>query len=82
MKLEIYAIYDKKAEYFGTPFTMPNQAMAERIFIDQVNDKSMTIGKNPQDFSLFHLGNMDQVSGKITGGKAYPKEIRHGLSEQ
>ena len=82
MEINFYAVYDKKAESFSPPFTMQNGAMAERIFRAQVSDTSMVIGQNPGDFSLFHLGEIDLVTGKINQDKRKPVEIISGLACQ
>ena len=80
MKLEIYSVYDKKAEKFETPFTMFNQAVAVRLFKTQVEDPTMLIGKNPEDFSLFYCGEFDVIQGKIKVDKSTPREIISALA--
>ena len=78
MKLNMYSVYDTKSNEFSHPYMMPFDGMAERVFADQIKDDTMTMGKNPQDFSLFKIGEIDTVTGKVKGLKA-PKEILQGI---
>lgn len=65
MKLNIYAIFDEKAELFNTPFFMANDNLAIRGFNDLASDPSSTIYRNPQDYRLYELGEFQNLSGKI-----------------
>lgn len=78
MILQIYSIYDVKAETYNTPFFMPNEAMALRAFKDAIQDKNHEFSRNPEDYSLFHLGSFDTVSSTVKPLKA-SKSIRQGL---
>lgn len=69
MIVKIYAVFDAKAAFFGQPFFGQNDGSAIRDFSDAVNDGSNPNNmwhKHPEDFSLFYLGDFDNLSGEIT----------------
>lgn len=63
MKLEMLSIRDVKMQAFMTPFFSINLAVAVRLFADAVNDPVSTMHKNPDDFSLYHLGTFQDGTG-------------------
>lgn len=64
MKLKVFAIHDVKADLYGPPFTMNNQAEALRAFADLADDSNTTIGKHPGDYRLMMVAEWDNVKGK------------------
>jgi len=64
MILQIFCIFDSKAQVFNTPFYMKHQADAVRACIEVGSDPSTTPGKYPEDFSLFYLGTFDDSTGR------------------
>lgn len=67
--LNIYSIFDEKAEVFNAPFFMPRDGMALRAFADLVNDKNTTPGQHPDDFKLVFLGTFDEAKGVLAAGE-------------
>lgn len=65
MKLKILAIHDSKSEMFGRPFFVRAYGEGERMFIDVVNDGKSDYSKHPGDFTLFEVGEFDDVSGTV-----------------
>lgn len=65
MKTKVFAIYDHKASVYGTPFFMVNHAMAVRAFGDLAEDERTTVGKHPEDFTLYQVGEFDDGSGTL-----------------
>lgn len=59
MKLQTYAIYDSKAKVFSHPFYCQNNEVAIRNFVATAEDKTTSICKYPEDFSLHHIGEYD-----------------------
>lgn len=59
MKLGVYSVYDSKAEAYLQPFYMQSEGQAIRSFGEVANNKEHSIGKYPEDFTLFHLGYFD-----------------------
>ena len=65
-QLEVYSIYDSAMQNFKVPFFMINQAVAIRTFTNLVEDSNnVDIHNHPQEFSLFHIGKYDALTGKI-----------------
>lgn len=63
MVLQIFTVFDSKAEAFMTPFFMTSKGQAIRAFADIVNDRESQMHKHPGDYSLFHLGSFDDSNG-------------------
>lgn len=77
MHLQIFSIFDVKADAYITPFLLPNKAMAIRAFADCVNSASHQFGQNPQDYTLFHIGSFDDTSANITAD--HPRSLGNGV---
>lgn len=67
MKMNLYAVYDTKAQAYGMLFPCSADGVAMRHFAEKAKDKNSVIGKYPEDHVLFHLGVYDDESGKIEG---------------
>lgn len=72
MKYKVYTIFDMKVGAYMQPFFMRQNGEAIRAFTDLANDKSKTIGANPEDFSLYYIAEFDDESGLFFG-----KQIDH-----
>ncbi len=79
MKLEIFSVYDSKAQAYLPPFFLPMSGQATRIFQNCANDKAHAFGANPLDYTLFHIGEFDDASGAIDS-KTAPLNL--GTAEQ
>jgi len=66
MKLCIFAVYDQKAGAYLPPFFLPEVAMAIRTFGDCINDEKHQWGLHPEDYTLFHLGDWNNVSAEFS----------------
>lgn len=78
MKLQTFSIYDSKAKAYLPPWYMHNTDMALRVFADCCNATDHQFSKNPEDYTLFHIGEFDDESGKITPDT--PKSIANGIT--
>lgn len=56
MKFKIFAIFDNKAKCYSTPFFLSEEGQAVRHFTDMANDPDHSIGKHPEDYTLFRIG--------------------------
>nr|WAE43891.1 MAG: nonstructural protein [Microviridae sp.] len=63
--LKIFAIRDNKVSCFMRPFVESSEVMACRSLHQATKDPQIQLSLYPQDFDLFLLGEMDEVSGKI-----------------
>lgn len=65
MRLKMFAIHDKKAQVYNTPFFFAHDGQAVRAFSDLVNDPQSSICKHPEDFSLFGVAVFDDELGRV-----------------
>lgn len=65
MNLGMFAVMDGKARAFISPFCLPTDGMAVRVFSDCVNDPAHMFGKHPEDFGLYKMGEFDPERGLI-----------------
>lgn len=74
MELQIFSVYDAKAEAYLTPFFLHNEKLAIRVFTDCVNDPEHPWGKHPEDYILFHIGCFKDTHAEIIS-KEVPSSI-------
>lgn len=67
MKLIICSVRDSAADCFQRPFFMPTQAVAVRLFGDEVKSKddNNPMNRHPEHFELFELGTFDDNTAKV-----------------
>ena len=65
MVTQVYSLFDKKAEAYGTPFFTVNDATAIRMVSSLVLDRTTIVASNPEDFQLLHLGSFDDGTGEL-----------------
>ena len=63
--LQIFSVYDKKAQSFNTPFFCKNIELARRSFVDLCRDDRTVIACNPEDFDLWYLGLFSEETGNL-----------------
>lgn len=59
MLLQMFTVYDSKAEAYLPPFFMAARGAAVRSFSDTCNDPTHAFNQHPEDYTLFHLGQYD-----------------------
>lgn len=65
MKLLCFAVHDRVTEAFGSPFTAQTEAEAKRMFLTAASDPDTNLAKNPDDFSLYHVGSFNNSTGDL-----------------
>lgn len=68
---KVYSVFDKKTGSWDNPFTARTHGEAERMFSGALKDNQTLIGQYPEDFSLWHVGTFDPVSGIVGSEKAH-----------
>lgn len=63
--LNMFTVYDSKAETYLRPFSMLTKGEAIRGFITTLNDGQSEMSKYPADFTLFHVGTFDPKNCEI-----------------
>lgn len=76
MEIMLFAFRDDKVQAYGAPFTCRGYGDAERHATTVANDKKTQIGLYPKDFSLYHMGIMDDSTGAIHTPNA-PQLVKH-----
>jgi len=81
MKLKAFAIRDTKAEAFTRPpiFVLAT-GVAIRSFQEAVNNKDNEIGQYPADFTLFEIGEFDQITGTLVPRPGGILDLGNGLA--
>lgn len=77
MKNIIFSIYDQKAKAYLTPFFAVTEGLAIRMFSGTINTEDNYISKNPEDFTLYKIGEFDDSNGTIT--PCDPEALTNGL---
>jgi len=65
MNLKIFTVYDSKLEAYLQPFVMQSKGQALRAWIDTIQDQSTQFNKHPADFTMFEIGEWNQITGEI-----------------
>lgn len=63
--LEVFALYDVKAAAFSAPFVAPTIGAAKRLAHAVGSDQETSVGRYPDDYTLMHLGEYDDTTGRI-----------------
>lgn len=64
--VSLYAVYDVKADGFVYPQIHVNDAVAIRSFHVACTSPDTVFNQCPDDFSLVHLGSLNQDTGELT----------------
>ena len=67
MKLNAYTIYDVASGIYMRPFFSQADGQAVRGFKDIATDADHEIGKHPEDYTLYRIGNFNDTTGKMAG---------------
>lgn len=78
MNLKVYTVYDCKVEAYMRPFLLQTKGEALRSWMHVVNDPKTQFNKNPEDFTLFEIGEYDDHTAKLTS-HATPVSIATAL---
>jgi len=74
---KVYATYDSKAEAYLQPFFMRARGEAIRGWTTVCNDPKTQFFTNPEDFTLFELGEYDEFTGTLI---PHPAKISLGCA--
>lgn len=77
MIVKVFTVFDAGVSSYLKPFYEVARGAAIRSFADIVQDKDSAIGKHPQDFTLFELGEYDDSCAKFT---MYDTPVSLGLA--
>lgn len=66
MILNKYTIFDTALGAYHQDYSLENDALALRQFADMANEDTQ-IAKNPEDYSLWHIGTFETTTGELSG---------------
>lgn len=70
MKLvKVVSVFDSKAEAFMQPGFAQSRGAATRDFSTMINDGKSIFSKHPGDFTLFEIGEWDELKGVLIPAK-------------
>lgn len=61
-----FSVFDATAKFYSTTFPFKTIGEALRSFSTTAQDPKSQIGQYPKDFSLYHVGEYDDQTGKYT----------------
>ena len=61
----LFSIYDSAAKTYTPPVVAATTEVGVRMFSSLVANGSSLYAKHPEDFTLFHLGEMDDEDGSL-----------------
>ena len=67
MRVFAYAVFDTASGVYDRPFFMHSDGVAMRSFGDAVVGNDSVVGKHPEDFTLFRIGEFDDNKGILKG---------------
>lgn len=65
MILQVFSVYDDKAQCYQTVHPMTHKGAALRSFGDAVLDKNTQLSRHPSDYKLYLIGTFDDSSGLL-----------------
>lgn len=76
MRHVVMAIYDSKAKLYSPQLLVfPAVGVGVRSFTQAVNSKDSDYNKFPEDYSLFKMGEYDDVSGELVKEVPLPQLV-------
>lgn len=66
MNLKIFTVYDSKVEAYLQPFFMRSKGEALRAWTASIADEKTGFHTNPEDYTLFEIGDYDDKTAKIS----------------
>lgn len=76
MRLYVCSVRDRATSSYGNPMCVVAVGAALRGFSDEANRKDSEIGKHPEDYDLYKLGEFDTDTGLFDCG--VPEQIAIG----
>jgi len=65
MIVNVFALFDTKAQYFTAPWFYPHAGQAIRACIDLGSDLNTTVGRHPADFHLYQIATYDDQTAAL-----------------
>ncbi|AXL15407.1 nonstructural protein [Microviridae sp.] len=69
--MQVFSIYDSKAEAYLPPFLAPAPGVALRIVTNAASDPKSDFHRYGDDYTLFHIGEWDADQGVVNMSEAH-----------
>ena len=66
MKVNLFAVYDTASEVYDGPHPAATDGVALRNFRNVARNPDSTVGKNPEYFSIWRVGEWNDATGEVT----------------
>ena len=66
MKVKLYAVLDNASGVYDGPVPCNGDGVALRNFINMARNPESPIGKNPECFSIWRVGEYNDATGEVT----------------
>ena len=67
MKVKLYAVYDKASGVYDGPVPCNADGVALRNFTNMAKNPDTPVGRNPECFSIWRVGQWDDAAWIVTG---------------
>jgi len=64
--MKVFTLYDSAAEAYDPPHFIRSTGEAVRLFSNAVKDPQTKVAKHPDDYTLFEIGEFDELTGQIS----------------
>lgn len=78
MKLGVFSVYDAAVKAYLPPFFARAPGEAQRMFRDAIRDPKSQFAPHVEDYTLFQLGEFDDMSGDLAPMAPAPAKIVTG----
>ena len=79
MLYQMFVQYDSKADAYSLPFWALTVPAGVRAFSDMALNPETLVNRHPADFTLFHVGEFNDVSGQV---KMFDVKTNLGLASE
>lgn len=66
MKVKLYAVLDRASGVYDGPVPSQSDGVAFRNFTNLASDPNTPVGRNPEDYSLWRVGEWNDAEGVVT----------------
>lgn len=65
MKVNLYAVLDSASAIYDGPVGCNTDGVALRNFVNMASDERSAVGKNPECFSIWRVGEWNDATGEL-----------------
>lgn len=77
MNILMFSVFDKQVKAYMAVFPARAVGEAMRMVSNSMKDGNSQLSRDPQDYSLYHMFNYDDVTGAISQDQDMPRLVVH-----